>query len=152
LYLEWELKGIPASVRRRKLFDENYLLVSRKGHPALKKPPTLAEFTALEHVMVSPEGGGFYGITDKMLEQTGLKRQVVLSVQHFLFAISALTRADLVAMLPARLVTGNDALQTFEPPIMIPGFEMAMLWHERCHRDPAHRWLRDFLVGKCLQD
>jgi DNA-binding transcriptional LysR family regulator len=143
--------GVPAGLRRRKLFDESYVLVSRKGHPRLAKRPTLAEFTALEHVMVSPEGGGFYGITDKMLEETGLKRKVVLSVQHFLFALSALASTDLVAMLPARLVKENSTLQIFEPPIEIPGFEMAMLWHERCHRDVAHRWLRDFFAARCLE-
>jgi DNA-binding transcriptional LysR family regulator len=24
---------------------------------------------------------------------------------------------------------------------------MSMLWHERVHRDPAHRWLRDTIVA-----
>jgi DNA-binding transcriptional LysR family regulator len=34
-----------------------------------------------------------------------------------------------------------------EPPVKGPGYEMAMLWHERSHRDPAHQWLRDFIAG-----
>ncbi|EIC83277.1 LysR family transcriptional regulator [Serratia sp. M24T3] len=139
--------GIPGGLRRRKLFDETYRLVSRVGHPTLKKNPGLDEFNQLEHVMVSPDGGGFYGITDKVLSECGLKRKVVLSVPHFLFVLSALATTDLVAMLPARLIGNNPALQIFEPPLEVPGFEMAMLWHERSHRDPAHQWLRDFFVS-----
>ncbi|MGG5867575.1 hypothetical protein ACQT30_17000, partial [Klebsiella pneumoniae] len=34
-----------------------------------------------------------------------------------------------------------------EPPLAVAGFEMLMLWHERWHRDPAHQWLRQFIVN-----
>ncbi len=140
-------EGVPEGLRRRKLFDEQYLLVCRAGHPTLQQNPTLSEFNQLEHVMVSPDGGGFYGITDQMLNEHGLKRKVVLSVPHFLFVLSALATTDLVAMVPSRLIGNNPLLQSFEPPLKVPGFEMAMLWHERSHRDSAHRWLRDFFVS-----
>ncbi|MCR3766974.1 hypothetical protein K3Z80_26690, partial [Pseudomonas aeruginosa] len=25
--------------------------------------------------------------------------------------------------------------------------DLAMLWHERSHRDPAHRWLRELVAA-----
>ena len=37
-------------------------------------------------------------------------------------------------------------LRTFEPPLQVPGFEMGMFWHERRHRDPGHRWLREQIL------
>ncbi|SIT43871.1 hypothetical protein BN2476_360011 [Paraburkholderia piptadeniae] len=46
----------------------------------------------------------------------------------------------------ARLVRDMGALRIVEPPVAVPGYEMAMLWHERCHRDPAHRWLREHIA------
>jgi len=95
---------------------------------------------------VSPDGGGFYGVTDKALAEIGLSRRVVLSVPHFLFATTVLANTDLVSVLPSRLVRDNPQLQMIEPPIEVPGFEMAMLWHERSHRDPAHQWLREHVV------
>ncbi len=76
----------------------------------------------------------------------GLARRVVLSVPHFLFMKSVLADTDLVAMLPARLVRGNSALKIVEAPVEVPGYEMAMLWHERSHRDPAHQWLRECIA------
>jgi DNA-binding transcriptional LysR family regulator len=71
----------------------------------------------------------------------------VLSVPHFLFVMSVLASTDLVAMLPSRLVSGHSALQVIEPPVDVAGYEMAMLWHERSHRDPAHQWLRERIAA-----
>ncbi|EEA03302.1 transcriptional regulator, LysR family [Burkholderia sp. H160] len=140
-------EGAPEGLRRRVLFAERYVLVGRAGHPRLKRRPTLAQFCKLEHVIVSPDGGGFFGVTDETLAKVGLARKVVLSVPHFLFMQSVLASTDLVGMLPARLVRGSDALRMVEPPVEVPGYEMAMLWHERLHRDPAHQWLREFIAA-----
>ncbi|AMV47349.1 LysR family transcriptional regulator [Paraburkholderia caribensis] len=137
----------PLGMHRRVLFTERYVLAGRAGHPRLKRRPTPAQFCALEHVIVSPDGGGFRGVTDEALGQLGLTRRVVLSVPHFLFMLSALASTDLVAMVPERLVRNTSALQIVKPPVDVPGYEMGMLWHERCHRDPAQRWLREQIVN-----
>lgn len=134
-------------LRHRILFSEKYVLVGRVGHPKLKAPLSVEQFCQLEQVIVSPDGGGFHGVTDRELSKIGLSRCVVLSVPHFLFVKSVLATTDLVAMLPSRLVRGEPELQAIEPPIEIPSYEMAMFWHERCHRDPAHQWLREFIAG-----
>lgn len=136
----------PSGMRQRVLFKEKYVLVGRIGHPALTARPTLAQFSQLEHVVVSPNGGGFSGITDHTLEQVGLSRRVVLSVPHFLFVKSVIAKTDLVAMLPERLVRDSPEVQIAEPPVEIPGYELAMLWDERSHRDPAHQWLRELIA------
>jgi DNA-binding transcriptional LysR family regulator len=135
--------GAPPGLRRRALFTERYVLVGRAGHPRLKRKPTLAQFCALDHVIVSPDCGGFFGVTDEALTAAGATRRVVLSVPHFLFVMTAVACSDMVAMLPERLVRGASALQVVEPPVEVPGYEMSMLWHERVHRDPAHQWLRE---------
>ncbi|MEO5932030.1 MAG: LysR family transcriptional regulator [Duganella sp.] len=143
-------EGSPSGMRRRTLFAERYVLVGRADHPRLKRRPTLKQFCALDHVLISPDGGGFHGVTDAALARVGLTRRVALSVPHFLFMVSVLQSTDLVAMLPARLVRGNTALKAVEPPVAVPGYEMAMLWHERSHRDPAHQWLREHMQKSVL--
>jgi len=140
-------EGSPASLHRLALFTERYVLVGRTGHPRLKRKPTLAQFCALEHVIVSPDGGGFFGVTDEALAAAGMARRVALSVPHFLYVASVVASTDLVAMLPARLVPGHPALQMVDAPVEVPGYEMSMLWHERVHRDPAHQWLRDTIAA-----
>lgn len=137
----------PPDLRRRPIFTERYVLAGRAGHPGLKRRPTLAQFCKLDHVIVSPDGGGFHGVTDTALAERGMTRRVALSVPHFLFLGAVLASTDLVAMVPSRLVRGNAALQVIEPPLDIPGFEMLMLWPERVHRDPGHRWLREHIAN-----
>lgn len=140
------IEGAPEGLRHRLLFTEHYVLAGRCGHPQLQTRPTARQFSALSHVIVSPDGGGFQGITDSVLAAVGLERNVVFSVPHFLFVIAVLAKTDLVAMLPERLVRDQPGLLQVAPPVAVPGFEMAMLWHERVHRDPAHRWLREFIA------
>lgn len=137
--------GAPPGLRRRALFTERYVLAGRTGHPHLRRRPTPARFCALEHVIVSPDGGGFHGVTDDALAAVGLTRRVALSVPHFLFVRAVLESTDLVAMLPERLLRGST-LRTVAPPVDVPGYEMSMLWHERVHRDPAHQWLRETIA------
>lgn len=136
----------PPSLRRRLMFKERYVLAARAGHPALKRRPTLVKFCKLDHAIVSPDGGGFQGATDTMLAERGMSRRVVLSVPHFLFLEAVLARTDLVAVVPSRLVRWNTTLQVVEPPLEFPDIEILMLWPERVHRDPAHRWLREYIA------
>ena len=138
------MEAVPERLHHRILFTEHYVLVARKKHPALRRRLTLDTLARLEYVVVSYDGGGFRGVTDAALERHGRNRRVVLSVPHFLFVPEVVARTELVAMLPSRLVNDRfDQLQVLRPPLEIPTYQMAMVWHERSHLDPAHVWLRD---------
>ncbi len=50
-------------------------------------------------------------------------------------------RPTLPANLAKRLA-GPLGLTAFETPIALPRIEITQYWHERYHRDPAHRWFR----------
>ena len=141
-----ERSAAPSHLRHRLLFAERYVLAGRAGHPALRRRPTLAQLCRLEFALVSPEGGGFRGVADGVLERLGLARQVVLSVPHFLFLLSAIASSELVALIPSRLARA-PGLRVVEAPLDVPGFDMVMVWHERVHRDPAQVWLRDLIVA-----
>jgi DNA-binding transcriptional LysR family regulator len=141
------LDDTPPDLHHRPLFKETYVLVGRVDHPKLKRKPTLAQFQALEHVIVSPDGGGFFGPTDQALAERGMTRRVVLSVPHFLFMRSLIEQTDLVGMLPARLVGERSSLRVVSPPVDVTGYEMTMVWHERVHRDPGHMWLREVIAS-----
>ncbi|MGC1549719.1 MAG: LysR family transcriptional regulator [Rhodanobacter sp.] len=143
---------VPESLRHAILYAEHYQLIARKRHPMLKGTPTLAQFCALDHVLVSPDGGGFKGPTDVLLEARHRKRRVALSVPHFLLVPELVRNTDMVAMLPSRLLKGcTQGLQLLDSPIQPPGFEMAMSWHERVHADVAHAWLRAQIIQAVSQ-
>jgi len=143
----------PESLRGAHLFAERYQFIARKHHPLLERPPTLAQFCALDHVLVSPDGGGFKGAADVLLEARGRKRRVAVSVPSFLMVPELLRRSDMVAFLPARLLEGRmQGLQAIDAPVQPPGYDMRMVWHERAHADPAQAWLRAQVAQISVQD
>ncbi|MFC4274341.1 LysR family transcriptional regulator [Achromobacter aloeverae] len=148
----WHDAETPPRLHRQFLFGERYVLAGRDGHPGLRRRPTLKQFCALEHVVVSQDGGGFHGVTDRALAERGMQRRVALSVPHFLFVAATLARTDLVAMLPERLARASAGLRLVAPPVAVQGYDMAMFWHERSHRDPAHAWLRERIAAHVRED
>jgi DNA-binding transcriptional LysR family regulator len=136
----------PQGLRYHKLFTEHYVLVGRKSNPLLHTSLDIKQFSSLSFVIVSPDGGGFWTAADDMLDRLKLKRNIVISVPHFMFALSTIKTTDLVALLPSRLIQDDPDLCSIEPPIEIPNFDMYMLWHERLHRDIEHEWLRNLIL------
>ena len=142
----------PEHLRTRKLFDEQYVAIVRKGHPRVKRKLDLDTFCALEHVVVSPRGGGFTGEADIALAAHKRKRCVVLSVPNFLMLPEIVARSDLIALAPRQMVRDRaDHLQLLEPPITVPGFTMSLAWHHRTHANAAQAWFRAQLVATASQ-
>ena len=44
----------------------------------------------------------------------------------------------------------KSKLKRFEPPLKIQGFTKTLIWHERTHKDPAYRWVRELIEKACL--
>jgi DNA-binding transcriptional LysR family regulator len=136
----------PGDLHARALFKEHYVCAVRADHPAaVGRRLTLKKFCALDHMLVSYTGGSFRGITDEVLDALGRQRNVTVSVKSFLVVPDLLRASDMVATVPSRLVAGVEGLVVLAPPIDIPGFTKSAVWHDRTHRDPAHRWLRQLL-------
>lgn len=143
-------EGIAESLRSRPLFEERYVFIARRGHPALRRPLDTQRFCELEHVMVSPRGGSFTTPVDEVLDARGLRRRVVVSASTFHSVLDLVERSDLVALVPARMVEGrgrNVRVRVLAPPLPVPGFAIHMAWHNRNHRDAAQRWVRERLVA-----
>ena len=141
-------EGIAESLRSRPLFEERYVFIARRGHPALRRPLDTQRFCELEHVMVSPRGGSFTTPVDEVLDAQGLRRRVVVSASTFHSVLDLVERSDLVALVPARMVEGRDVrVRVLAPPLPVPGFAIHMAWHNRNHGDAAQRWVRERLVA-----
>jgi DNA-binding transcriptional LysR family regulator len=133
----------PEQLRMRVLFEERYVAILRRDHPAVRDGLDLDAFCSLEHVIVSPQGGGFTGPADAALAAYGRSRRVVLSAPGFLIVPEIVARSDRVALVPERIARAQtDRLRMFEPPVPVPGFSMAMVWHHRTTDHPAQQWLR----------
>jgi DNA-binding transcriptional LysR family regulator len=134
-------------MRARKLFEEHFVFVQRKGHPRGSAPLDLDTYCTLSHVLVSTSGGSFHGFMDEHLDALGRERRVALSVQHFTLVPELLAHTDYVSTLPARFAARHrDQLDTFALPFEARGFTLFAAWHPRNHADPALVWLRETLT------
>lgn len=138
----------PPNLRSRHLFDERYVLIGRRNHPRLRHRITVEDFARLEHVVVSPRGGGFVTPVDDALVALGHRRNVVLSAASFLFVPEIVSQSDFVALVPERLVRGRAGqLEVVECPFPVEGFPVGMVWHERSHGHSGQRWIREAIVS-----
>jgi DNA-binding transcriptional LysR family regulator len=141
-------ESAPDALRMRTLYRERYVAIARTGHPVVRGRLDLDSFCALDHVVVSPQGGGFSGPADAALEAIGRKRRVVLSVPGFLIVAEIVARSDLIALVPYRMARDQaERLQVLDPPLPIVGFEFAMVWHDRTDSHPLQRWVRDRIAA-----
>lgn len=137
----------PVNLRSRHLFDERYVLIGRSRHPRLRRGISVAQFAALDQVIVSLRGGEFTTPVDDGLAALGYKRNVALSAASFLFVPEIVANSDFVALVPERLVRHRQAsLKVVECPFPVPGFPISMLWHERNHGHSGQRWVREVIV------
>lgn len=134
--------------RSRKIYDEHFVCVVRADHPVVAAGLDLDRYCALDHLLVSPSGGGFLGVVDGSLGAIGRKRRVAASVQEFLVAPPLLAGTDLIATLPSRLAGGfGPGFRLLPPPLPIGGFSIRLAWHPRSHGDPALEWLREEIAA-----
>ena len=138
----------PEGFRYQALFHEDFLCVVRRDHPAARRPLTLERYLALSHVSIAPRGSDG-SIVDSALGKLGQRRTVALVVPHFLVAPYIVAQTDMALMLPARVArhfAEHLPLKLLPPPLLLSGFTIGQLWHDRAHRDPAHKWLRKLIA------
>jgi DNA-binding transcriptional LysR family regulator len=134
---------------KQALFEEKFVCMLRRGHPAAKRKLTLKQFVALPHALITPRGH-LHGPVDALLERLGHRRRIALALPHFLAAPHVVACSDLCVTLPARLATPLARMLPVvlvDPPLPLAGFTMQLGWHERHMRDPAHKWLRGVLAS-----
>ncbi|WP_180683845.1 LysR family transcriptional regulator [Tepidicella baoligensis] len=129
----------------RRLYDTEYVLVMRQGHPLAEGPLTLDDYCAARHLLVSFSGRP-WGFVDEALAAKSRRRRVVLTVNQFFTAGQVVATSDLLTVLPRHFVgmTGQEHALVHRPlPLDMPPVHVDMLWHRQAQSSGAQRWLRD---------
>lgn len=138
--------SLTKAIRRQSLWVETYVSVARKGHRRLSSTPSLEEFAAEKHVLVSTLGTGHaHQQAERAIESAVPEANIVCRVPMFISAAVLAKHTDAIATLPASIATvlANDLdLQIITPPIKLPKIEIYQYWHERLHREPGTKWIR----------
>lgn len=141
-----------ADLMRRPLFEDVFVTAQRSGHPRGKQPLDLDTFCALDHLLISADGGGFHGLVDDALAAVGRARRVTVSIQSYALVPSILASSDCVCTMPRRFFTRYAAeLDLFSPPVELSPLQMLVLWHPRSQSDQGHAWFREQLYLAAAQ-
>ncbi|HLB90966.1 MAG TPA: LysR family transcriptional regulator [Terriglobales bacterium] len=158
-------------IRHKWLLNEQFVVMARHGHPAIKGKLDLDTYVGQRHVHISSRRHG-PSLVDIELSRRGLRRNVVLRSQHNLTGCLVVSQTDMLLTLPerhAKLLNANlmNGASTGAPttrlprknssaarrnetrmnqvypfPLAIPRLEAHLYWHESVENDPANRWLR----------
>jgi len=136
-------QGRVASLRQRRLAENRYVCVMRRGHPLAAAPLTLDAFCAAGHVLVSFSGRP-HGFVDQALAGVNRTRRIALTVNQFQTAAQVVAGCELLTVLPGGFLplTGlQDRLVVRELPVAPGAVFVDVLWHVRHDRSAAHQWL-----------
>jgi len=135
------------------LIDDGLACIVRHDHPDVGASLTRDLYESLKHVNVLPPGRIRAGVF-QALGQQNLKREVAVSVTHFLSVPEMIAVTDYCATLPrliCRSLERDQRLKVVEAPVDLGTFPVEMAWHVRYRHDPAHRWLRG-VVSELAKD
>lgn len=130
------------------LFTDRDACAVRRGHPLAARVAHLDVFLNAKHVAVV--GREFTeDPVDTWLQQEGLRRNVALTVPHYLQALHVVAQSDLIAVLPERLIhayAGILHVDALPVPLDVGTFDEFILHPARNHADPGCIWLRQVLL------
>jgi DNA-binding transcriptional LysR family regulator len=141
-------RKVPVSLHRLHLFDDRFVVVMRRDHPAADKPLRRRDLAGLPHLQISPQGYRTSAV-DRELRRADPERRVALLAPHFLLALMV-TESDFVSVVPERLAQAlhrRVPLSIRPPPFRLSHLTIGAYWHERSHHDRPHAWLRTRLAA-----
>jgi DNA-binding transcriptional LysR family regulator len=141
------VRTVPARFEARRLYDEDFVLVMRKGH-VFARTPTLSAFCKAQHLLVSLDGDP-RGFVDELLAKRGLQRRIVVTVPTFMMALAHLSCSDLIAALPRRLVERlavRFALTVVELPLRRKSDPIQAVATKAAIMDAGIAWFMELIV------
>ncbi len=145
--------GAPDNLVVEHLMDESLACIVRADHPLIDKRISRKQYEQLKHVNMLPPGRLRVGLF-QALERQRLRREVAVSVTHFLAIPEMVAVTDYCATLPSlicRRLANDPRLKVIPAPVDLGTFPVQMGWHARYRHDLAHSWFRS-LIGEVAKE
>ena len=142
------LDDLPARFAGRTLYEEDFVIATRAGHP-FAQAPTLDHYCRMRHLVVSLARDD-HGFVDEALAAHGRSRRVALAVPNFMIALALVAETDLIAALPRSLVTTHARrfrLAVSKAPLPLRKFRIRAVTTKSAMMDAGVAWFSDVLGG-----
>lgn len=142
------MPDLEAGFYQQTLFTQDFVCLAAKNHPRIGERLSKAAFLKEAHIVVGSSGTG-HSIVDRVLDQQGLQREVVLRLPSFLGVARIVAQTELLVIVPRRLgntLASQEAIRLLAPPVALPSYAVKQHWHERFHADAGNVWLRRTLA------
>ncbi len=148
--------SIPERHRASNLYEDDFILIARRGHPAIRSPrsrPSVKTWIRYGHVVVSGQPRQPTGV-DRALAEIGVQRRVVAVLDQAAMVAATITATDWIAAVGRRwgqrlVDDSGGGLVAGRCPLSLPRGRVRQVFHDRRTGDPMHRWLRA-LVQDCV--
>lgn len=135
------------------LYEEEGVLVVRRGHPQVRRRMSKEQFNALRHIDILLALGGpgiGHRIVEEFFASHGLRRDIAVSVPSFAAAAAIAARTDWVAGMPRRMAATflrQLPLTAVALPVPPLPFRIQLVWHQRTHADKGARFFRSLVLA-----
>ena len=141
----WEPMG--NSIYQQRLFEESYVALLSSAHPLKADKIQMDEYLAAQHIVYRPSGASNDALQTTLSDLNVLtQRNVVLTAAHSLGLSAIVASSILLLSVPHRLALAmaqsREDLRIAQLPFAVPPFPIRQQWHEQCHSDASHQWLR----------
>lgn len=146
------LPFLPGQIRQQRLYEENNVVLARRGHPALKGKPGLEVLNRYPHILINPYDNWVPWQAVAQSEGLDINPHIAVQLQNYLAAPYLLASTDYLANFPQRLanlLTVNFPLGILPLPMPLTTVSIGQYWHERSQEDPGHQWLRQLVYDVC---
>ncbi len=143
--------GMGITGQSQEIFTDHYVVLVDKTNPRLKRGKLDWEaFTDLPHVVYDFGRGALSPLNRKLFE-LGFQRKAHVSTTSIIPIPSILRGTDMIAVVPSRTALGlspDDSVIAVPAPFGTLEIHQVLWWHESHNFDPAHVWLREFLLAQ----
>lgn len=138
---------VPELIRGWHQGEDGLVVLMGRHHPLAGRSIGQQEYLAWPHLQVSG-GGDKDSPVEQVLAPLGLARRWFARVPFFQAAVEVLLRTDCLMTTPAHIawqLTQQHALSYASLPFASRAQQYHLMWHQRHHQDPAHRWFRELV-------
>lgn len=142
------LPALKADIHRRFLTRQHYVCVMRAGHRLAQQKLTTRHFVESDHLLVEYSGSGHLQL-ERALMKAGAGKRICVRLPQYLSAPHFVINSDMLWSVPAVLaetLAEHYALVIKPHPLELPPIDIYLYWHDRYHRDPSSKWMRDLVM------